>query len=588
MIGRRFGDFEITAEIGKGGMGKVYKARQISLDRDVAIKVLPVELSTVEEFAERFDLEAKAVASLIHPNIIQMYSKGVTSEGINYFAMEYVDGEDLAQKLKRGLQFSEPEAIDLVIQVTLGLESAWKKNIIHRDIKPSNLIMTADGTVKIADFGLAKSLDATKKLTRTDVYIGTVSYTSPEQGEGKPVDHRTDIYSLGIVLYQLLTNRVPFEGETPSSVIYKHVHEPPVPPRQVNPALSPEIEAVVLKAIAKRPEDRFQNVVEFRKALEGVRKLRTAPEAAATARERGIAPALGSAGKASVAGRRSAIIIAVLLVLLTGGVGVYAYRQFVAAQKPVEVQEGAGAPTTEGVRPPAAPVAQPTQYPAIDGTGSQARGTDSTSPAGETAAPSIPQRADQPRTAPIAPVDIGVKKARPRDAGDTGGTRGATDIASYDRQKPVQRSSVPTVLIVARGEPDVSAVVEATIGRKLHAHALPMLGVEEVASVAERYGRYGIPLNALELPALKAQVLIYVTVDTVATEPLRFAGRYMDQYASTITVKIIDMATKSLIGSAKTRTVRHTTLNMQDNVEEATGQMTSDLPNSIDEFWKKG
>lgn len=186
MIGRRFGDFEIKEEIGKGGMGQVYRARQISLDRDVAIKILPSNLGEVEEFRERFDVEAKAVASLMHENILQMYSKGVTDDGIHYFAMELVDGEDLADKIKRGVAFSEAEAIDIAIQVCRGLEAAWKKNIIHRDIKPSNIMVTKNGTVKIADFGLAKSLDATKKLTQTNMYMGTVAYTSPEQGKGNP------------------------------------------------------------------------------------------------------------------------------------------------------------------------------------------------------------------------------------------------------------------------------------------------------------------------------------------------------------------------------------------------------------------
>ena len=225
MIGKTLGDFEIKEEIGRGGMGQVYKARQISLDRDVAIKILPGNLSEVEEFRERFDLEAKVVASLIHENILQIYSKGITDEGIHYFAMEYVDGEDLADKIKRGLTFSEAEVINIVAQACRGLEAAWKKNVIHRDIKPSNIMVTKSGIVKIADFGLARSLDATRKLTQTHMYMGTVAYTSPEQGEGKPLDQRTDIYSLGIVFYQLLTGSVPFTAETPSAVIYKHVYE---------------------------------------------------------------------------------------------------------------------------------------------------------------------------------------------------------------------------------------------------------------------------------------------------------------------------------------------------------------------------
>ncbi len=275
MIGKRLGDFEIKEQIGKGGMGKVYKARQIALQRDVAIKILPYELSN-EEFVKRFDIEAKSVASLLHQNILQIYAKGVTADGFHYFAMEYVDGEDLSAKIKKGITFSENEAIDIVSQACNGLECAWKRNIIHRDIKPSNLIVTKDGIVKVADFGLAKSLEATKKLTRTDIFMGTVNYTSPEQGEGKPLDNRTDIYSLGIVLYQLLTGEVPYKGESPSSVIYKHVREKPISPRKINANLSPAVEAVVLKAIAKKPEDRYQSMAEFGEALEKVGRILSA------------------------------------------------------------------------------------------------------------------------------------------------------------------------------------------------------------------------------------------------------------------------------------------------------------------------
>lgn len=325
MIGKSFGDYVIEEEIGKGGMGKVYKAHQISLNRDVAIKILSHELSCDEEFVERFDIEAKSVASLIHQNIIQMYSKGVTGDGIHHFAMEYVDGEDLSDKIKSGVKFSEEEAIDIIIQVCQGLECAWRRNIIHRDIKPSNLVITKNGVVKVADFGLAKSLEATKKLTRTDVYMGTVNYTSPEQGEGKPLDHRTDIYSLGIVLYQLLTNKVPFEGEAPSSVIYKHVHESPVPPRKINSSLSSQIGAVVLKAIAKKPEARYQNMIEFREALETVKQILSDKRVES---KKTISTVITSTVNDILRDRRRIAVIAPLLILMiVGGTIIYMLRK---------------------------------------------------------------------------------------------------------------------------------------------------------------------------------------------------------------------------------------------------------------------
>jgi len=320
MIGERLGDFEIKEQIGKGGIGKVYKARQISLQRDVAIKTLPFELSN-EEFVERFDIEAKSVASLLHQNILQMYTKGVTADGVHYFAMEYVDGEDLSAKIKKGVRFSENEAIDIISQACKGLECAWKRNIIHRDIKPSNLMVTKDGVVKVADFGLAKSLEATHKLTRTDVYMGTVNYTSPEQGDGKPLDNRTDIYSLGIVLYQLLTGKVPYEGENPSSVIYKHIYEKPVSPRKINAELSPDIETVVLKAIAKKPEDRYQSMKEFGDALEMVNRILSGNNVES---EKTISTFFVSTVKNK---RKMSIIVPLLLLIIVGVTMIYMFKK---------------------------------------------------------------------------------------------------------------------------------------------------------------------------------------------------------------------------------------------------------------------
>ena len=322
MIGKRLEDFEIKEEIGKGGMGKVYKAHQISSTKRCGYKgTLPYELSN-EEFVERFDIEAKSVASLLHQNILQMYTKGVTADGVHYFAMEYVDGEDLSAKIKKGVRFSENEAIDIISQACKGLECAWKRNIIHRDIKPGNLMVTKDEVVKVADFGLAKSLEATQKLTRTDVYMGTVNYTSPEQGDGKPLDNRTDIYSLGIVLYQLLTGKVPYDGENPSSVIYKHIYEKPVSPRKINAKLSPAIEAVVLKAIAKKPEDRYQSMTEFGDALEMVNRILSGNNVGS---EKTISTFFASTVKDK---KRMSIIVPLLLLIIVGVTMIYKFKKY--------------------------------------------------------------------------------------------------------------------------------------------------------------------------------------------------------------------------------------------------------------------
>lgn len=523
MIGKRLGDFVIEQEIGRGGMCKVYKAHQISLNRDVAIKILPHERSCDEEFVERFDIEAKSVASLIHQNILQMYSKGVTGDGMHYFAMEYVDGEDLSSKIKRGVRFSEDEAIEIIIQACQGLESAWNRNIIHRDIKPSNLLITKNGVVKVADFGIAKYLESTKKLTRTDVYIGTVNYSSPEQGEGKPLDHRTDIYSLGIVLYQLLTNKVPFEGETQSSIIYKHIHEEPEKPRKINPKISLQIEEVVLKAIAKKPDERYQDTREFREGLETVklmysgRKIRIA--------DVNTTPAIVVKKKDGIwRQRRYTFVASVLLVLLVSGAALY---------------------TILG------------------------RGNDS-------------QTIQRPHE------EEKQEATHPEDPTHTNNSKSEEIIDKphlLPHPEPVVRPEIPTVMVVTRGEPDVSAIVESIIEDKLYKDLFPISGVEEMLSILEGYGRYDIPLHALQKHKLNANILVYVLVDSTGIEPLVFYGKMMSRYSSNITIKLIDTVTKNMLSAPLTGSVRYTTLNMQDNIQEVIEQLITDLPRKIKDYW---
>jgi serine/threonine-protein kinase len=563
-------------------MGQVFKAHQISLDRDVAIKILPGSLSEVEEFRERFDVEAKAVASLVHENIMQMYSKGVTDDGIHYFAMEYVDGEDLADKMKRGVTFSEAEATDIAIQVCRGLEAAWRKNIIHRDIKPSNIMITKNGVVKIADFGLAKSLDATKKLTQTNMYMGTVAYTSPEQGEGKPLDHRTDIYSLGIVYYQLLTGSLPFKGETPSSVIYKHVYEPPPPPRTINPSISPQAEAVVLKAIAKKPDDRFQNVVEFRDALESLKKAQPGKDTALGKQAAAVLPVpqqgipQAEAGAAAPGRNRAPVlIIAAVVIVLLGGSVLYASKYgywglFPKAAPPAPQEEkGETAPQSAAVNitTPSSPEAgsqKPGPSGSGDGNAARNRETQSVPP----------------------PVSSKGEGALARNVPAPGTAPAGTGTSPGDQYRPSKRSPLPVVLVVTSGEANVSDIIESVIGRKLQERSIPLSAIGEIHDLADRYGKHRIPLNALNQHGVKADVLVYVTVTTMNASPLQFYGRTMDQYASTISIKVIDAATRKAIGSSLTKTVNYTTLNMQDNIEEATDEMVSDLPRRLEAFWK--
>lgn len=267
LTGQVWGDFQVGPLLGRGGMGAVYRGRQRSLDRDVAIKVLPPHLSDNEGFRSRFQLEAKAVASLDSPHIIKVYGAGEAG-GHHYFAMEYVEGDDLAVTVRKGGRPNQRLALEWVLQAARGLQAAGELGIVHRDIKPANMMLTRRGVVKLMDFGLVRSTKEAHGLTMTGTIMGTVSYFSPEQGRGERCDSRTDLYALGVVLYEFLTGRLPFTGEDPTSIIYQHIHVAPIPPRQVDPNIPEDYQAVCLKCLQKDAENRYQNAAELVADLE--------------------------------------------------------------------------------------------------------------------------------------------------------------------------------------------------------------------------------------------------------------------------------------------------------------------------------
>lgn len=268
------GHFRLIKKLGEGGMGAVYQARDETLDRIVAVKVLSRRLVGDEEFARRFVREARAVAALNHPNIIHIYFVG-EQEGVIFFAMEFVDGQDLASMQRERGQVAEANALDWIRQAALGLRHAQRQGMIHRDIKPANLMLSRDGIIKIADFGLAKNLspDAqTMQLTNTQAIVGTPHYISPEQAQTAAVDHRSDIYSLGATLYHLLAGRPPFIAESAMMLILQHLNQPPPPIHQFNAAVSPATAALLDKMLAKDPAQRPQDYDELSRELDAARR----------------------------------------------------------------------------------------------------------------------------------------------------------------------------------------------------------------------------------------------------------------------------------------------------------------------------
>jgi len=245
-------------------MATVYKAYHAPLDRVVAIKVLPAQYAGDPSFVERFRLEASTAARLRHPNILEIYDFG-EQDGFTYIVNEYAEGGTLASRL--GAPMRPDAALQIVAQVAAGLDYAHGRGVLHRDIKPSNIFISADGVAVIGDFGLVKILEGASGLTRAGAVLGTPQYMSPEQALGKPLDARADVYSLGVVLYEMLAGRVPFNAETPLTTLFAHIHDPLPPPRDINPAIPPEVEHVVVKALAKDVDERYASAGELAQAL---------------------------------------------------------------------------------------------------------------------------------------------------------------------------------------------------------------------------------------------------------------------------------------------------------------------------------
>jgi len=262
MIGTILGNrYELLEKIGEGGMSTVFKAKCNILNRFVAVKVLKKEYSSDEEFVEKFKREATAVASLSDNNIVNIYDVGSQGD-INYIVMEYVKGKTLKQIIKEDGKLSTRDAVKIAIQIGKALECAHRNNIIHRDIKPHNVLVTGEGVVKVTDFGIAKA-STSVTITNSSKILGSAHYFSPEQARGSVVDCRTDIYSLGIVLYELVTGRVPYDAESPVSVALKHIQEPVVPPKQINEYISDSLNKLILKAMEKEPIKRYQSVTDM-------------------------------------------------------------------------------------------------------------------------------------------------------------------------------------------------------------------------------------------------------------------------------------------------------------------------------------
>jgi eukaryotic-like serine/threonine-protein kinase len=268
MVGEVLADrYELEELVGTGGMSSVYRAHDRLLDRKVALKILHQQYSFDEEYVERFRREARAVATLSHPNIVTVIDRGEHG-GRQFIVFEYVDGENLKRLIERRGPAPVATALELAIQIAGGLSFAHQQGLVHRDVKPQNVLLNGDLSAKVTDFGIARSMNVQHGMTQTGTVLGTSDYIAPEQAQGQPVDEQTDVYSLGVVLYELLTSEVPFPGENFVAVAMRHINEEPPSVREKRPDVSPRLDAAIRCAMAKRPADRFSTMQAFAAELQ--------------------------------------------------------------------------------------------------------------------------------------------------------------------------------------------------------------------------------------------------------------------------------------------------------------------------------
>jgi serine/threonine-protein kinase len=332
MIGRTLaGAYQVEALLGEGGMAVVYRGRRLSDGRPVAIKILREQYAHDRDFVARFQREAQAIAKLSHPHMVQLFDYGEDA-GTHFIVMEYVEGDDLKTVLRRQGALPEGRSREIGAEVCAALSYAHRQGIVHRDIKPQNILLTRDGRVKVADFGIARAL-ASAGITETGTVLGSVQYLSPEQARGMSVGQRADLYSLGVVLFEAMTGTLPFDGDSPIAIALKHVHEPPPVPRRNGAAMSLEAEQIVLKALAKDPHDRYRSADEMRADLLGqTAHWREAPSPAAE--ETVVMPPRKDAGGAGrpagpwIAGPLIAAAVGLLVLIFAGMVGWQALNNY--------------------------------------------------------------------------------------------------------------------------------------------------------------------------------------------------------------------------------------------------------------------
>lgn len=584
LSGTQLGHFRLVKRVGSGGMADVYKAHEESLNRIVALKILSHRLSEEDEFIQRFSREAKAAAQLNHPNIVQIYSIG-EQDGIHYFAMEFVEGETLSGAIKRLGPFAEDKALSIVQQVCLALSAAHRVGLVHRDIKPSNIMLGGDGSVKVTDFGIARVGDAQTKLTREGSIIGTPEYLAPEQCEGKVADARSDLYSLGVTLFEMLGGRTPFEADTPVGLIMKVMKGEGVSLQTLRPELSPEMADLVSKLMAHNPEERFESASEAAAAIRDI--LADKPAGTPTTL---IHPAVVSDEEPvreleeplpRPPSRWKAWVgtVAFLALLVAG---LWWYRQAHPALGESR-QEGDAQAQAEKAPPIAASIQADTDLAAA-GTGS-----DSGNPSGE--APDQPS-GDLTPTEGAAGEPAGVVAAP--EAGAVGGTVPVAlseqsvpgPAGAGDERKESSSSGQKKALPVVNPNPGVGSGMEASpvtegkqrVAVEPHSAAMTFEGEGAALSVVESHAGSWLTGNGWTLhdPGAPVAAVWRFRLDHLGTETLQYYGNSTEQQTVFLTVSLCEPGSGRIIKKSSTK-VSFTMINIEEELGVAVQEQMDNL-----------
>lgn len=536
-VGSFLGGFKIERELGRGGMGVVYKAHELSLNRKAALKVLSQRLSSDEEFIKRFQREAQVIATLNHPNIVNIFSCG-KDHGLYYFAMEYVNGKDLGQILQEKTSIPLEQALSITSQVASALDEAGGRGVVHRDIKPSNIMIDKMGSAKVMDFGVAHLENSDAKLTRTGLFLGTPEYASPEHATGRPLDVRSDIYSLGAVLYRMLSGKPPVTGVSPMAVMTKLATEPVTPISQINSSVPKPVCALIEKMMAKEPNERFQTPKEILVAIDDcIDSLKLdAPLAKSKIQGVGTMPASTpkSRSYAKLFGGIAGVALAVFLI-------VWLVKGWLPKETAPKVLEEA--PVLEEV---------PTEL------------------------------------ADIKPVP---KETPPALATPVSDVKDVKEAETVVVKKGPVLPKIPTVLMAVSGDESMVPLVQAHLESIIVGSGLRLASIFEIPMLRKKMQLGEIPITWYSIkqfiPKNRAHILLLAKVQKTGSMPLEYYGHTQELTTAIFSIRTVDMATGISAGLPASASIKFTPLNMEENFKEAITSAASGIGMDIKTYWKE-